>query len=396
MMMIGRWTICGRRCYHAAASTTLRPGKQQQQQQQQQAELWLGERRSLSTPAVASLSSSSSLSKRRRPKPIFDKASTIAGQAFPKPHQHGVSSTGQSVPHGLSNKSTLSPWVPLPDAVARSALDLAGAGLDTKLHVDLGSGDGRVNFHAVDGYRVQSTIGIEVDEQLVAAAEARVSKRHPRPTNIAFQTADLLAHFDDPESVWLNVIPRADIITFYFAQPLLLRSRLEAALTGKRCQIASCGYEMPGWTAAQERVVLGTTIYLYEFGGGGDGDDTSTFHGEDLLINNTVISRKALQGLQHQQQGGQKFAGANVVDRTAHFPMRGFDPDRLFNNDDDDIDGDDDWDAVVHDDGDDDENKKKQGVTANDDNGDHVSIETKSTTTPKKKGGGCGGKKKND
>jgi hypothetical protein len=395
MMMTGRWQqICGRRCYHAAASTTLRPGKQQQQQQQQQAEFWFGERRSLSTPAVAS-SLSSSLSKRRRPKPIFDKASTIAGQAFPKPHQHGgsSSSTGQSTPHGLSNKSTLSPWVPLPDAVARSALDLAGAGPDTKLHVDLGSGDGRVNFHAVDGYRVQSTIGIEVDEQLVAAAEARVSKRHPRPTNIAFQTADLLAHFDDPESVWLNVIPRADIITFYFAQPMLLRSRLEAALTGKRCQIVSCGYEMPGWTAAQERVVLGTTIYLYEFGG--DGDDTSTFHGEDLLINNTVISRKTLQGLQQQQQQqrGQKFAGANVVDRTAHFPMRGFDPDRLFHNDDDeDIDGDDDWDAVVHDDGNDENKKKQEGVTANDDN--HVSIET--TTTPKKKGGGCGGKKKHD
>jgi hypothetical protein len=258
---------------------------------------------------------------------------------------------------------------------------MAEAGTDD-VHVDLGSGDGRVNFHALDGFRVQSTIGIEVDEDLVAAANERVTKRHPRPPNIEFRTADLLAdRLDDPGGVWLNVIPHATIITFYFAKPEMLRSRLEAALTGKRCKIVACGYEMPGWVAAQEQVVLGTSIYLYDFGG-----DDSTFRGEDLIgsPDNVMFSARAFE----QQQNSQKFAGANVVDRTGHFPIRGFDPERIFNdnNEEDDIDGD--WDVVVVDEQDDGEKVSK-------DTNDSIAIEKNTTTAAiPKNAGGCGKKKK--
>ena len=58
----------------------------------------------------------------------------------------------------LTRVATLSPWVPCPDPVARRMLDLAGLAESPreaaggKIHYDLGCGDGRVNFAALDVY----------------------------------------------------------------------------------------------------------------------------------------------------------------------------------------------------------------------------------------------------
>lgn len=283
---------------------------------------------------------------RRRQRPIFDKASTVAGTMFPKQQQTSSSTPHQSDPYNATShdKSTLSPWVPLPDAVARKALDMAKASADD-IHVDLGSGDGRVNFHAVDGFGVKHSIGIEVDETLVEAAQLRLRKRHPLPTNLQFITADLLSdNWEEPNNIWLNVIPHATIVTFFFAKPEMIRSRLEASLTGKKCTIVSCGYEVPGWESISEEVILGTTIYVYEFGG----DNPSTFRGEDL------ISHLPKNALAASQQTFNKFSGANVVDHTGKYPIRGFNPNSL----DDGEDEDEDWDAVHEK-----EDKAKETVT---------------------------------
>lgn len=278
----------------------------------------------------------------------------------------------QSEPYdAVSEKSTLSPWVPLPDAVARKALDMVQANGEDR-HVDLGCGDGRVNFHAVDGFGVQSSIGIEVDEALVQAANDRLRKRHPLPTNIEFRTADLLAdveHDSKHSSVWWEIIPSATIITFYFAKPEMIRSRLELALTGKRCKVVSCGYQVPGWESTMEEVVLGTRIYVYEFGG----DNPSMFRGEDLVSH---LPPEATAAASVPQQHN-KFSGANVVDRTGQFPIQGFNPDAMMEVDD----IDEDWDAQNE--AEDEAKATAEPSTSSDHNDDNE-------TTPKR---GCGKKK---
>jgi hypothetical protein len=55
------------------------------------------------------------------------------------PYEHGEASIDDYL-----KKTSLSPWVPMPDSAARKMLDLAAAST-SDFHVDLGSGDGRVN-----------------------------------------------------------------------------------------------------------------------------------------------------------------------------------------------------------------------------------------------------------
>eukprot|EP00957_Ditylum_brightwellii_P037422 2831354-Ditylum_brightwellii.AAC.1 len=89
--------------------------------------------------------------------------------------------------------ATLSPFVPVPDVVARKMLELTQAG-PKDIHVELGSGDGRVNFHAIDApYHVSHSTGIDVDSALIEMAQQRLGKRHPIPENIEFVQADLLS-----------------------------------------------------------------------------------------------------------------------------------------------------------------------------------------------------------
>ena len=103
-----------------------------------------------------------------------------------------------------------------------------------QVHVELGSGDGRVNFHAIE-YGVSESIGIEVDEDVVVLAEERLNRIHPKP-NLKFIVSDLM----DPESpAWLEHVPRATILTMYFATDGLqkIKPYLEQALRGKKCKI---------------------------------------------------------------------------------------------------------------------------------------------------------------
>lgn len=215
-------------------------------------------------------------------------------------------------------KTSLSPWVPLPDAVARKVFDLAMVTPEDK-HVDLGSGDGRVCFHALQ-FGVASSIGIDVDEGIVNVAKERLSKRHPAPENLSFLVADLL---DDTESAWKHV-QEASIITMYFATEALemFRPLLERKLAGHKCKIITCGYEMPGWSSVVQEVVLGTQIYLYQWGetdaGNVSFDDDFLFHGPDIL---SEKPKELADDFQNQ-----KYEGQNIVDRTSQYPIRGFNP----------------------------------------------------------------------
>jgi len=168
-------------------------------------------------------------------------------------------------------KTELSPWTPVPDSVARKIFDRAIPEDDDcsdrskagEVHVELGSGDGRVNFHAIE-YGVKESIGVEVDEDVIKLAEERLNRIHPRP-NLKFIVSNLM---DPNSSAWKEHVPRATILTMYFAADGLekIRPYLEQALRGKKCKVFTCGYAMPGWDSQIVETVLDIPIHFYDWG----------------------------------------------------------------------------------------------------------------------------------
>jgi hypothetical protein len=242
-----------------------------------------------------------------------------------EPYDHGEEST-----EAYLLKASLSPWVPVSDVVARKMFDLAQA-TATDVHVDLGSGDGRVNFHAID-YGVKKSTGIDVDEKIVEVARQRLARRHP-PPDLEFVVADLL---DEAHPAWEKV-QEATIITMYFAEEGLkaFRPVLESKLVGRRCKVITTAYEMPGWQSRIDEVVLGTGLHLYEWGADDDDDDEDwDFVGDDFAEGGLPM-----RVMQNPMESS-KFRGSNVIDHTGKYPIRGFNPDLFFEEE-----GDEDWDA---------------------------------------------------
>lgn len=86
--------------------------------------------------------------------------------------------------------ASLSPWVPCPDIVVKRVLEIANVN-STDVHVDLGCGDGRFNFAAVDYYTdtggenngggggcgVQESWGIDIDTNILERCNVRLGRR---------------------------------------------------------------------------------------------------------------------------------------------------------------------------------------------------------------------------
>jgi hypothetical protein len=126
----------------------------------------------------------------------------------------------------------------------------------------LGSGDGRVNFFAIEA-GVKRSIGIDVDENIVKVATDRLKRIHPQP-NLEFIVADLM----DPNNPAWEKVKDATILTMYFAKDGLgkIRPWIERALQGKRCRIFASGYPMPGWESHMVETVLDMPIHFYDWG----------------------------------------------------------------------------------------------------------------------------------
>ena len=197
--------------------------------------------------------------------------------------------------------ANLSPWVPTPDMVGRSMLELAGANRDD-VHYDLGSGDGRLNFLAIDEpFRVKKTVGIDVDPKMVRFSKERgkillkdkngdsssagsdnsdvaddeeaeesqalaesIVRYKPE---LSFFCADLLATGNEGEkSLPSNVdLSECTVLTMYFVESALkkLRPMLEERFGGTGCRIVTNQYEVPGWEAQKIEIVSGMKIHLY-------------------------------------------------------------------------------------------------------------------------------------
>jgi Methyltransferase domain len=223
-------------------------------------------------------------------------------------------------------KTSLSPWVPLPETAARKIFDLVQPLSETDKHVDLGCGDGRVCFTAIDVAHLQQSVGIDIDEAILTRARERLSKRRPSsiPNNlptVEFVQADLMDTVTT--DVWKKHISTATIITMFMETSGLerLRPLLEEHLIGKSCRIVTCGYPMPGWESTIEEIVLGTTLYLYywgmsppQFADSGTPAGIYEFPVTDDLHTQAIQSASEMR--QRRALEANKMPGVNVIDRT--------------------------------------------------------------------------------
>ena len=186
--------------------------------------------------------------------------------------------------------------------------------------MDLGSGDGRVCFHAID-VGVPKSTGIDIDEVIVGKARERLQRRHPQP-NLEFIVADLL---DLEHPAWEKV-QEATIITMFFADEGLraFRPVLERKLAGRKCKILTCGYEMPGWEYRAHEVVLGTKLHRYDWGDEDEDGLDQFLGGDSLLLEKPPTMTNA------------KFAGRTVIDRTRDSLFGYYDPKSIAFYDEDD------------------------------------------------------------
>ncbi len=156
--------------------------------------------------------------------------------------------------------------MPCPDAVARRALDISNAN-ENDIHYELGSGDGRMNFFAIDLYKVKKSVGIDIDTSMVDQSLQRIAKRHPAPQNISFLCADLVDETNvDTNDIWKNIGEECTLLTMYFVEDALekIKPLLEKHLLGKKCKILTIGYQINGWEPKWAEVVLGLTINMYD------------------------------------------------------------------------------------------------------------------------------------
>ena len=208
-------------------------------------------------------------------------------------------------------KASLSPWVPLPETAFRKYFDLAPAE-PGDLHVDLGCGDGRVNFFAHDYAGVEKSTGIDIDEAILKIAHERLAKRHPPPKNLKFIQADLL---DATHPAW-ELVQEATIITMFFVQDALdkLRPILERKLAGKKCRILTGGYPMPTWHSHMSEVVLGTQVHLYQWGYDDEEEDgNQSVFNDDIILESKPKELEPSPMENHLSQSDQ-FSGYEIIE----------------------------------------------------------------------------------
>ncbi len=227
--------------------------------------------------------------------------------------------------------------MPCPDVVSKRVFEIAAdndtsqtttSNSNSEIHVDLGCGDGRLNFMAVDSNDdngIKESWGVDVDENILIKCRERLDRRFvpSRRENegggggekessplLEFVQADLVEvmklqkevyqrqqqqqqrqllnghdghdddaamqsnHDNDDKNAALqsitNRIANSTIITMYFVDNALqqVQPYLSSILGGKKnVRVITIGYEMPnkdGWNASWVERVLGLTIFRYD------------------------------------------------------------------------------------------------------------------------------------
>jgi len=156
--------------------------------------------------------------------------------------------------------ASLSPWVPSPDAVVRRALEVSSIGRDD-VHVDLGCGDGRFNFAAIDmpfGATVVEGERERYRRRRRALASSGGRDDGAPPLSSSSGTVNLDGDGEGASSHDVTRrMSRSTVVTAYFVDDALriLRPYLASLLGGRDgVRVVTVGYEMGGATLGSSSV----------------------------------------------------------------------------------------------------------------------------------------------
>jgi SAM-dependent methyltransferase len=135
---------------------------------------------------------------------------------------------------------SLAPYVPSPLNIVREMLILAGAGPGDVVY-DLGCGDGRVLFTAVEEFKVEKAVGYELDQEMVEALEKRIID-----SGMVISISAIQANFMEAD------LTKATIVTLYLTTSgnAKLRPKLEADLK-PGARVVSHDFPIHGWVTDQ-------------------------------------------------------------------------------------------------------------------------------------------------
>ncbi len=135
---------------------------------------------------------------------------------------------------------SLAPYVPSPLNIVREMLILAGAGPGDVVY-DLGCGDGRVLFTAVEEFKVEKAVGYELDQEMVEALEKRIVD-----SGMVVSISAIQANFMEAD------LTKATIVTLYLTTSgnAKLRPKLEADLK-PGARVVSHDFPIHGWVTDQ-------------------------------------------------------------------------------------------------------------------------------------------------
>ena len=141
---------------------------------------------------------------------------------------------------------------PTPVEVVDAMLKVARAGKGDVLY-DLGSGDGRIPIMAVEKYGVTRAVGIDINPERIAEAEANSAKAGVRD-RVRFLNEDLFE----------AKISDATVVTLYLLNSLnikLLPKLLDDLKPGTR--VVSHAFDMGSWKPQQTLKVDGQSVYFW-------------------------------------------------------------------------------------------------------------------------------------
>ncbi len=179
----------------------------------------------------------------------------------------------------------------------------------------MGSGDGRLNFHAIDAYDVKKSVGIDIDPSLIQKSRERLAKRHPAPTNIEFICADLIEDSAESKKLWDEIKRECTIMTMFFVEDALqkIKPTLEKNMIGSNCKIVTIGYEMKGWEPIWAEVILGLSVHLYDLSNLDQLYNTSeALNVSDLDEELHSASRDKLAEMEEMENGDSPFGNVSV------------------------------------------------------------------------------------
>jgi len=157
------------------------------------------------------------------------------------------------VPHSVA------PYVPTPINVARRMLMLAGVGVDDVVY-DLGCGDGRILFMAVEEFEAERAVGYDINPSIVEPLREKIEN-----SGLEDRIEAVNANFFDVD------LSPASVVTMYLTTSgnSKLRPKLEEEL-GDGARIVSHDFPVHTWTTEKSseppHYTIGShKIYLYRF-----------------------------------------------------------------------------------------------------------------------------------